>query len=57
MYGIKCRKDKKKLYLCDIKLIKTAMPNIVSLFSGCGGLDLGFEQRGYNTIWANDFRH
>lgn len=33
------------------------MPNIVSLFSGCGGLDLGFEQRGYNTIWANDFRH
>lgn len=50
-------KIKKKLYLCGIKLIKTAMPNIVSLFSGCGGLDLGFEQRGYNTIWANDFRH
>lgn len=33
------------------------MPNIVSLFSGCGRLDLGFEQRGYTTIWANDFRH
>ena len=33
------------------------MPNIVSLFSGRGGLDLGVEQRGYNTIWANDFRH
>lgn len=30
-------------------------PKIVSLFSGCGGLDLGFHKRGYQTIWANDF--
>jgi hypothetical protein len=22
-------------------------PNIISLFSGCGGLDLGFEKAGY----------
>ena len=29
--------------------------NIVSLFSGCGGLDLGFIQAGFNIIWANDF--
>lgn len=30
-------------------------PKVVSIFSGCGGLDLGFHQEGYNTVWANDF--
>src|SRR5690625_484682 len=29
--------------------------SVVSLFSGCGGLDLGFLNAGYNIIWANDF--
>lgn len=28
--------------------------NIVSLFSGAGGLDLGFIQAGHSIIWAND---
>ena len=30
-------------------------PELISLFSGCGGLDLGFHLEGYDTIWANDF--
>ncbi len=29
-------------------------PKVVSLFSGCGGLDLGFKKAGYHTIFATD---
>jgi DNA (cytosine-5)-methyltransferase 1 len=29
--------------------------NIVSLFSGAGGLDLGFEKAGFDMIWANEY--
>ena len=25
-----------------------------SLFCGCGGMDLGFKQAGFNLVWAND---
>lgn len=28
---------------------------ILSLFCGCGGLDKGFDEAGYNIVWANDF--
>lgn len=29
--------------------------NIVSLFAGCGGFDLGFKKAGFDIIWANEF--
>lgn len=28
---------------------------VVSLFSGAGGMDMGFHLEGFKTIWANDF--
>ena len=28
--------------------------NIISLFSGCGGLDLGFEKAGFHITTANE---
>lgn len=29
--------------------------SMVSLFCGAGGLDMGFENQGFQTVWANDF--
>lgn len=28
---------------------------IISLFSGCGGMDLGFINAGHKIVWANDY--
>lgn len=30
-------------------------PKVVSLFSGAGGMDIGFINSGFQIIWANDF--
>ncbi|WP_458401452.1 DNA cytosine methyltransferase [Candidatus Avelusimicrobium sp.] len=33
----------------------SSKPKLISLFSGCGGLDWGFHEAGYKVVWANDF--
>ncbi|MBA6293118.1 DNA cytosine methyltransferase [Colwellia sp. MB3u-70] len=35
-------------------MINRNKPEIVSLFSGCGGMDIGFEDAGFNVVFAND---
>lgn len=30
---------------------------VASLFSGIGGIDLGFKQAGFDIVWANEFDH
>lgn len=30
---------------------------VASLFSGSGGMDLGFEMAGFEVVWANDVNH
>lgn len=33
---------------------KTKKPTVLSMFAGCGGIDLGFSQAGFEIVWAND---
>lgn len=34
-----------------------ATPRVLSLFAGCGGMDLGVHLAGARTIWANECNH
>ncbi len=40
-----------------LKHMNNQKPKIVSLFSGSGGMDLGFKQEGFELVWANDNNH
>ena len=31
------------------------MYKVISMFSGAGGLDMGFHNKGFRVLWANDF--
>jgi len=42
------------LKVVKINNIKKNTYTVVSLFAGAGGLDMGFENQGFKTIWAND---
>ncbi len=37
------------------EIVPVSSPKLISLFSGCGGLDRGFQMAGFNVVWANDF--
>ena len=39
----------------DIGPETTKCPRLISLFSGCGGMDLGFKKAGFDIVFANDF--
>ncbi len=39
----------------QINILDNNKPKVISLFSGCGGLDLGFIKAGFEIVWANDF--
>lgn len=47
--------DSNKEKRADKSEITDLHPKLVSLFSGCGGMDLGFKHAGYDIVYANDF--
>ncbi len=44
-----------KVEFDDTQIASNTSPCLISLFSGCGGMDLGFKKAGFNIVFANDF--
>jgi DNA (cytosine-5)-methyltransferase 1 len=60
MQAVKSPTRTKKATSKSIKnrpVVKTPKPRVVSLFSGSGGMDLGFKKAGFDILWANDVDH
>lgn len=49
---VKLEKDENEEYIIENDPNKL---KVISLFSGAGGMDLGFINSGFEIIWANDF--
>lgn len=41
--------------LADVLAAAANGPRMVTMFTGCGGLDLGFAEAGFHIVWGNDF--
>jgi len=41
--------------IIKIKIMEKIL-RVITLFSGAGGMDLGFIQAGAEILWANDFQ-
>ena len=37
-----------------VNRMRCSRGTVLSMFSGCGGMDLGFRMAGFDVIWAND---
>lgn len=57
-YVISSRRNQTKhdpVNTTELNLEISQSPRLISLFSGCGGMDLGFKKAGFNIVFANDF--